>query len=253
MQADGNVAGIETVGPIATVASSDGERWPDLPMGVAVMPRGTVLNGDFPLVYIPAVRTVDAIDVRVRELSSPRPDTSVVDEGSAQRGWFTVGARLKTAAEYAVDVRRGSGEWASVGSFNVSSNPASAGRATSVGSVSVSGATGQASWAWTSPTLAGPAGGVGLGLAWSSGAKASPGMPEGWRLSVSSSSPWMALEESGPVRQVGSIAGQEGPGGQSPGGGGAGHPRTGGRGCHPSGRRPRRDCQRAAHRGDIRC
>jgi hypothetical protein len=188
MQADGNVAGIETVGPIATVASSDGERWPDLPMGVAVMPRGTVLNGDFPLVYIPAVRTVDAIDVRVRELSSPRPDTSVVDEGSAQRGWFTVGARLKTAAEYAVDVRRGSGEWASVGSFNVSSNPASAGPATSVGSVSVSGATGQASWAWTSPTLAGPAGGVGLGLAWSSGAKASPGMPEGWRLSVSSSS-----------------------------------------------------------------
>jgi RHS repeat-associated protein len=195
-QADGNVAGIETVGPIATVASSDGERWPDLPMGVAVMPRGTVLNGDFPLVYIPALRTVDAIDVRVRELSSPRPDTSVVDEGSAQRGWFTVGARLKTAAEYAVDVRRGSGEWASVGSFNVSSNPASAGPATSVGSVSVSGATGQASWAWTSPTLAGPAGGVGLGLAWSSGAKASPGMPEGWRLTVSSSSPWMALEES---------------------------------------------------------
>jgi RHS repeat-associated protein len=195
-QADGNVAGIETVGPIATVASSDGERWPDLPMGVAVMPRGTVLNGDFPLVYVPALRTVDAADVRVRELSSPRPDTSVVDEGSAQRGWFTVGARLKTAAEYAVDVRRGSGDWASVGSFNVSSNPASAGPATSVGSVSVSGATGQASWAWTSPTLAGPAGGVGLGLAWSSGAKASPGMPEGWRLSVSASSPWMALEES---------------------------------------------------------
>jgi RHS repeat-associated protein len=199
--AAGEVAGIETVGPIATVASSSGERWPTLPTGVAVMPRGTVVNGDFPLVFIPALRTVDAVDVRVRELSSPRPDTSVVDEGSAQRGWFTVGARLATAAEYGVDVRKRSGDWASVGTFNVSATPANAGPSTSAGSVSVSQATGQVSWGWQSRPLPGPAGSVGVGLQWASAATASQGLPEGWRLTVSSGSPWMGLEES-PVDAV---------------------------------------------------
>lgn len=192
---DGVIAGIETVGPIATAAAADGERWPAMPNGVAVMPRGTVLNGDYPLVYIPALKTVNDITVRVRELSSPRPDRAVVFEGSARDGWFTVGTSLKSGAEYAVDVRKGSGEWGLVGTFNVSSS-GDAGPSASVGSLSVSEVSGRVSWAWQSPTLPGPAGGADLGLTWTSGAKPTTGLPEGWQLAARTGSPWMGLEES---------------------------------------------------------
>lgn len=192
---DGVIAGIETAGPIVTVSAGDGERWPTMPKGVAVMPRGTVLNGDYPLVYIPALKTVDDIGVRVRELSSPRPDRAVVFEGSARDGWFTAGTSLKSGAEYAVDVRKGNGEWGLVGTFNVSST-GDAGPSASVGSLSVSEVSGRVSWAWQSPTLPGPVGGADLGLTWTSGASATTGLPEGWQLSARTGSPWMALEES---------------------------------------------------------
>jgi len=195
-RADGGIAGIETVGPIATVPSQDGERWPTPPAGVAVMPRGTVLNGAFPLVYIPALRTVDTIDARVRELSAARPDTAVVDEGRAESGWFTGRVTLKVGAEYAVDVRKSSGKWASVGTFNVSGKPESAGPSVSSGSVTVSQVTGQVSWGWSSRELAGPTEGRAMGLSWVSGRTGMPGVPDGWRLSASSDSPWMAIEES---------------------------------------------------------
>ena len=189
------IAGIETVGPIATVPGSDGERWPVLPQGVAVMPRGTVLSGDYPLVSIPALKDTDSVDVRVRELSSPRPATAVVFEGTAEKGWFTVAKALKRGAEYAVEVSAGDGRWSGVGTFNVSPT-GDAGTASTIGSLSVSEATGRVSWSWTAPPLAGPAGNVGVSLAWGAGAQTTAGTPEGWRLLASTGSPWMALEES---------------------------------------------------------
>lgn len=193
--ADNAIAGIETVGPIATVTGAAGELWPTMPPGVAVMPRGTVLSGDYPMVYTPGLRDVDSIDMRVRELSSPRPETAVVFEGSAEQGWFTVGKALKTGAEYGVDVRKESGEWASVGTFNVSLS-GDAGPVTSVGGISVSEVTGRVSWSWDSPQLPGPFDSAGVGLAWTSGAAASPGLPDGWQLGATTGSPWARLEES---------------------------------------------------------
>lgn len=194
------IVGIETVGPIATVAGTSGDLWPAMPGGVAVMPRGTVLSGAFPSVYIPALKDVEGIDVRVRELSSPRPEVSVVYEGSANAGWFTVGKTLKPGAEYGVDVRKGSGEWASVGTFNVSLN-GDAGPVTNAGGISISEVTGRASWSWNSPALPGPTNAAVIGLAWTSGADSSPGLPAGWRLAATTGSPWMGLEES-PVDAV---------------------------------------------------
>ncbi len=193
--ADGLIAGVETAGPIATVASADGELWPTMPKGVAVMPRATVLNGDYPLVYIAAAKGVDNLDVRVRELSSARPDTAVVFDGSARNGWVTIAKSLKPGAEYAVDVRKGSGEWELAGTFNVSTS-GDAGPVTSVGGLSVSEVTGRTSWSWRSQTLPGPAGGVGIELGWESGRTASAGLPDGWLLMASAGSPWVGLEES---------------------------------------------------------
>ena len=192
--ADDVIAGIETVGPIATVASAEGELWPTMPQGVAVMPRGTVLSGEFPLVFIPASKNVDAIDVRVRELSSPRPASAVIFEGSARKGWFTVAKSLKPGAEYAVDVRNASA-WDLVGTFNVSAS-GDAGPVTSMGGMTVSEVTGRASWSWGSRPLPGPAGGAGVELAWESGMVSSAGVPDGWRLTAAAGSPWMGIEES---------------------------------------------------------
>ena len=193
--ADGVIAGIETAGPIATVAANEGDTWPTMPKGVAVMPRGTVLNGDFPLIFIPALKKVDRVDVRVRQLSSARPDTAIVFEGTADVGWFTVAKSLTRGAEYAVDVRKPSGDWASVGTFNVSST-GNAGPTASVGSIAVSEVTGAVAWSWNSPALPGPAGGVSVGLNWRSDGSTSQGLPEGWSLAASAGSPWMGLEES---------------------------------------------------------
>jgi len=186
--ADDVIAGIETVGPIPTVVGADGELWPAMPPGVAVMPRGTVLSGDYPLVSIPALKDVDSIDVRVRELSSPRPETAVVFEGSAKQGWFTVAKSLKAGAEYAVDVRKESGEWAPVGTFNVSLN-GDAGPTSTVGGIAVSEVTGRTSWSWNSPTLPGPTNAAGINLTWGSNAAGSAGLPGGWRLSATTGPP----------------------------------------------------------------
>ena len=189
------VAGIETVGPIPTVASADGDRWPTMPPGVAVMPRGTVLSGDLPLVYAGSLKGMESVDVRVRELSDPQPERAVVFQGVSRSGWFTVAKSLTAGSEYAVDSRDDRGDWQTVGTFNVSST-GDAGPVTSMASIAVSEVTGRASWSWTSPTLAGPAGGVGIGLRWESGSSTSVGLPEGWRLTASAGSPWMGLEES---------------------------------------------------------
>lgn len=195
--ADGVVAGIETVGPIPTVASSDGDLWPTMPLGVAVMPRGTVLSGDFPLVYVPSMSKVESIDVRVRELSSPRPESSIVFEGILAAGWTTVTQKLETGGEYAVEVAKPDGTWQAVGSFSVAVPGSAVGPAVDAGGMRVSTVTGQASWSWRSPNLPGPAGGVHAGISWVSGSPATAGLPAGWRLTAQTGSAWATLEEVG--------------------------------------------------------
>ena len=191
--ASADIPGVQSVGPIAVVASTPGSLWPDLPLGVAEMPRGTVLSGRSPLVHVPALESVAAIDVRVRRLSTGQPD-DIAWTGTLRRGWATIAATLIAGEEFAVEVRQNG--WAEVGTFSVSPRATGAGPAASTGGMNVSRVTGQISWSWASRPLAGPGGSVGIGLTWAGDGATSPGLPTGWRVAVHSGSPWARLAES---------------------------------------------------------
>jgi len=113
---DSVVAGIETVGPIATVTSTDGELWPGVPPQVATLPNGSILEGDFPLLYSNALKDYDDLPYRVIDLASR--NSTVVAEGTMSKGWAEVNKRLSAGGLFAVEVQA-DGEWLAAGRFSV--------------------------------------------------------------------------------------------------------------------------------------
>jgi RHS repeat-associated protein len=194
-KADGVVAGIETVGPIPTVASAEGELWPGIPPQVAMLPNGSILEGDFPLIYAKALKAYDALPYRILDLAS-RNRREVAD-GSMEKGWAEVSVRLAAGGLYEVEVES-DGEWLSAGRFSVGVRGTTGGPAIEAGGLGVSTVTGSVSTGWGSRTLPSPGSSVGVGLSWSSGAGTQPGLPSGWFLTASTGSAWAGLVESGP-------------------------------------------------------
>ena len=196
-------AGIETVGPVPVAPAAQGQRWPSAPQGIVVLPRGSVASGDQPWLHQPRFADIDRVEARVYDITSGRGDAEIVARGAFEQGWWRVPALLGAGRSYGVQVEkrdangRPTGAWQVIGTFNVSAPGADVGPSRALGDVSVSEVTGQAAWAWQSESLAGPAGGVRVGLSWRSGQPASPGLPEGWRVSVVSGSPWAGLTEGG--------------------------------------------------------
>lgn len=190
----GDLAGIETVGPIATVGASAGQQWPEQPVSVAVMPSGSVLSGEFPLLRVPALESVESMDFRVVDLRSDR--RLVEAEGTLSSGWATVPASLPAGGLYDVEVNS-QGAWSRVGSFSVAVAGTEPGPPLSVGGISVSTVTGLSSTGWMSRPLAGPVSSAGVALSWVGGVESTPGLPQGWRLTVASGSPWSGVFEDG--------------------------------------------------------
>lgn len=192
----GVVAGIETVGPIATVTSTSGDLWPGIPPQVAMLPNGSILEGDFPLLYAKALKDYDSLPYRVIDLASR--NSSVVADGTMSKGWAEVDKRLVAGGLYAVEVEA-DGEWLAAGRFSVGVRGTTGGPAVDVGGLAVSTVTGSVSTGWGSRVLPSPGSAVGVGLSWSSGGGTQPGLPSGWILTASTGSAWAGLRESGPM------------------------------------------------------
>lgn len=191
---DSVVAGIETVGPIATVTSTDGELWPGVPPQVATLPNGSILEGDFPLLYAKALKDYEDLPYRVIDLASR--NSTVVAEGTMSKGWAEVNKRLAAGGLFAVEVQA-DGEWLAAGRFSVGVRGTTGGPAVEVGGISVSAVTGSVASGWASRVLPSPGSSVGVGLNWTSGGGAGVGVPSGWLVSASTGSAWASLTESG--------------------------------------------------------
>ena len=186
------VAGIETVGPIATVGSGAVQVWPELPPGLAQMPRGGVFNPESPYLSVPSLRAVAETPVRVVDVGR----STVEWAGVLSSGWSRIGATLGYAREYRVEVQRASGAWGNVGSFAVAPRGAGAGPLVDADAMKVSVVTGQVATSWESARMAGPSGGAGVALSWGSNAASPmPGLPAGWQLSAAPGA-WALLSES---------------------------------------------------------
>ena len=190
------VAGIETVGPIATVTSTSGDLWPGIPPQVAMLPNGSILEGDFPLLYAKALKQFDELPYRIIDLASR--NSTVVAEGTMANGWAEVSERLRAGGIYAVDVES-EGTWLSAGRFSVGVRGTTGGPAIETGGLGVSTVTGSVSTGWGSRVLPSPGSAVGVGLNWSSGGGTQPGLPSGWILTASTGSAWAGLREAGPM------------------------------------------------------
>lgn len=192
---------IESAGPVRVVSASQGRRWPTGPQGFVVLPRGTVSSGDQPWLHQPRFADVDRVDALVYDISSGRGPAEVVARGAFDKGWWRVPATLEAGRSYGVQVEKRdasgkpTGTWQDIGTFNVTPPGAAVGPSRSAADMSVSSVTGQVSWSWQTEPLAGPAGGVRVGLTWRGGQPSSPGLPEGWRVNVSSGSPWASISE----------------------------------------------------------
>ena len=192
-------AGIETAGPIGVSTATQGRRWPAGPQGYVVLPRGTVSSGDQPWLHQPRFADIDRVDARVYDISSGRGPAEVVARGAFDKGWWRVPATFEAGRSYGVQVEkldaRGelTGTWQDIGTFNVAPPGTAVGKSLSFADMSVSSVTGQVGWSWQSEPLAGPAGGVRVGLSWLGGQPSSPGLPQGWRVNVTSGSPWAAI------------------------------------------------------------
>ena len=192
--ADSAVAGIETVGPIATVNSTSGELWPGVPPQVAMLPNGSILEGDFPLLYARALKQFDELPYRVIDLASR--NSIVVAQGTMSKGWAEVNKRLAAGGLFAVEVAD-DGEWLAAGRFSVGVRGTTGGPAVEVGGISVSAVTGSVASGWASRVLPSPGSSVGVGLNWTSGGGPGVGVPSGWQISASTGSSWASLTESG--------------------------------------------------------
>lgn len=191
---DGMVAGIETVGPIPTIASTSGDVWPSVPPQVAVLPNGSILEGDFPLIYAKALKDFDSLPYRVIDLASR--NSTVVAEGTMANGWADVSKRLAAGGLFAVEVDA-DGEWVSAGRFSVGVRGATGGPAIEAGGMSVSTVTGSVAAGWASRTLPSPGSSVAVGLMWNSGGASEAGLPNGWSLGAGTGSAWARLIEAG--------------------------------------------------------
>ncbi len=191
--APSDVAGIETVGPIA-VKQGTGKARPDLPVGVAVMPRGSVLSPVEAQVYDARLANEASVKARVLFLTGGRD--VVIFNGEMRNGWMSVPETLVPGGDYEVQLQAGDGEWKRTGTFNVGTRSGGVGPMANVGGMSVSTVTGEAAWSWTSEPLA--ASDVSATLAWGSGVSRSAGVPDGWRLAIDGGSPWAELSERGP-------------------------------------------------------
>ncbi len=128
--ADNAVAGIETVGPIATVNSTSGDLWPGVPPQVAMLPNGSILEGDFPLLYAKSLKQFDELPYRVIDLASR--NSTVVAEGTMSKGWAEINKRLAAGGLFAVEVEA-DGEWLAAGRFSVGVRGTTGGPAVEVG------------------------------------------------------------------------------------------------------------------------
>jgi RHS repeat-associated protein len=191
--APSDVAGIETAGPIA-VTQGTGKARPDLPAGVAVVPRGSVISPSGVQVY--DARLADEASVKARVLFLTGGRDVVIFNGEMRNGWMTVAETLVPGGDYEVQLQAGDGEWKRTGTFNVGTRSGGVGPMANVGGMSVSTVTGEAAWSWTSDPLA--ASDVSAMLAWGSGVSRSVGVPDGWRLAIDGGSPWAELSERGP-------------------------------------------------------
>ena len=198
------VPGIETVAPIAT-RSASGPRLPVLPTALATTSGENALQGDSPYLRVSGLANGDwppTVRVRVYDASLGR-GTTVTDstsgdlwDGTLTDGWGRVGAHLAAGNGFVVWARRADGSWAQVGRFGVRGSLDAAGPATQAGGMTTSIATGELTWSWQSQTLPGPASDVGVSLQWQARQPAVTGLSAGWRMPVSSGSPWATLDES---------------------------------------------------------
>ena len=193
-QADGVVAGIETVGPIATVPAAPGEQWPAAPLSVAVMPTGAVFSGDYPLLHVPTLVSVDKIGYRLLDLRSDRE--RVVVDGELIDGWDTISSKLDAGGLYEVQVED-RGAWSRVGTLKVGVDGTEPGAPVEAGGISVGSVRGLSSIGWASRPVPGPTGGTGVSLGWGAARDATPGLPDGWRLTLGTGSNWSTLREGG--------------------------------------------------------
>lgn len=187
---------IEAVGPIATVAAATGSRWPAAVRSVAVMPRGSAMNGETPSISVPGLAKQASVDVSVIDLAREVGGADgTVWSGKARSGWISVTQRLTPGRAYAVDAKGPDGT-VRVGTFTVARPGPGAGPTSSIGGMQVSLVDGSVSWSWQSRRLPGPVGSAGVSLSWGSGVRGSEGVPEGWLVVAQSGSPWARLDES---------------------------------------------------------
>jgi RHS repeat-associated protein len=187
---------IQAVGPIATVSAASGSRWPAAVRTVAVMPRGSAMNGETPSISIPSLAKEPSVDVSVIDLAREVGGVDgTVWSGKARSGWVSVAQRLTPGRAYAVDAQSPDGP-VRVGTFTVARPGPGAGPTSSIGGMQVSLVDGAVSWSWQSRRLPGPVGSAGVSLSWGSGSTGSTGAPEGWLLVAQSGSPWARLDES---------------------------------------------------------
>jgi RHS repeat-associated protein len=186
--------GLESLGPIETVRAQGAAQWPATLPTVAVLPRGSAMHGNYPLVYIPGLRDEPTVELRVVDLSQG----SAGGDGSgwaatARNGWAKIDRILTPGRSFAIDVRSQQG-WVRAGTFTVAQPGSQAGPSIGVDGIRVSTITGNVSWSWQSPVLAGPTSALGLTLTWGSGVPAAAGLPQGWRIIPGTGSPWAGLE-----------------------------------------------------------
>lgn len=194
-RAASEVAPIETLGPIP-VTSGTGPRIADAPPSLAVLPDGVISNGVFPQIYAPTLREQESVAVRVVDLAVAAAGltTGQVWSGRLREGFAELDVRLQQGAGYGVEVQNSAGLWREVGSIAVAGSSEPEAPLAQTGGIAVNQVTGNAAWSWQAPSLPGPIGELSVGLAWSGAERSSaPGLPRGWRYTVSTGSPWMRL------------------------------------------------------------
>ena len=202
---EGVLAGIETIGPIATVTGS-GATTPPQPVQVATLPSGSVLAGSDIRIYSRELRAVPSIPVRLVDAiaTAGDPNPNAMWSGRLTDGWGRIDARLVAGRTYVTQVQGPQG-WSAVGTITARSPRDAGGPQTSVGSLSVSQVLGTVSWGWSSRELVGPSGGLSINLGYLPGQgltgdlSGAQGLPAGWSLGVETGSPWRSIVTSAQV------------------------------------------------------
>ncbi len=172
------LAGVETLGPLATVKAGPGPKAPVSPLVVVTPGNGKIVQSITPLVKlgVSGNRTVEIFD---QSLGAHIGGTPSISAPTQDNGTLAIGQNTPALIDGHVYAWQYTGS-SQPSTFSVNANATNNQPVSSLGGAAIGRVTGAVALAWASPEMNTASGGFSIGLSWSASNTVEAGLAPGW-------------------------------------------------------------------------